>query len=176
MRPEHLGAGNSVTMGLLPPSMWPSTLPRARAAATDGSPAGTAAGFYEALAAGDTVRAADLLGPDVAFFEAPGRPFAPAGDASQGGGDAVRRILAPLGTGAAGLEVVTHELLEYGSAILALGTWRRRPAGGEPGRSVAYAHVWVFEGVTLRELRQYAAWLPRAEPRREGRAAAGGGL
>jgi hypothetical protein len=158
MRPEHLGAGNSVTMGLLPPSMWPSTLPRARAAATDGSPAGTAAGFYEALAAG-----------------APGRPFAPAGDASQGGGDAVRRILAPLGTGAAGLEVVTHELLEYGSAILALGTWRRRPAGGEPGRSVAYAHVWVFEGVTLRELRQYAAWLPRAEPRREGRAAAGGG-
>ena len=132
MRPEQLGAGNSATMGLLPPSMWPSPLPRARAAAADGSPAGTAAGFYEALAAGDTVRAAGLLGPDVAFFEAPGRPFARAGDASQGGDDAVRRILAPLGTGAAGLEVVTHELLEYGSAILALGTLRSRPAGGEP--------------------------------------------
>jgi hypothetical protein len=52
MRPEHLGAGNSVTLGLLPPSMWPSPLPRARAGAADGSPARTAVGFYEALAAG----------------------------------------------------------------------------------------------------------------------------
>jgi hypothetical protein len=120
------------------------------------------------------VRAAELLGPDVAFFEAPGRPFARAGRPSHGGGEALRYILALLGTGAEAPEIVTHEPLQYGSAILALGTWRSRPASGEPGRSVAYAHVWVFEGVALRELRQYAAWLPRAEPHHQGRAAAEG--
>ena len=163
MRPGHPEAGNRVTLGLLPPSVWPSPLPRARADAADGSPAGTVVGFYEALAAGDAVRAAELLGPDVAFFEAPGRPFARAGRPSHGGGEALRHILAPLGTGAEAPEIVTHELLEYGSAILALGTLRSRPSGGEPGTALTYAHVWVFEGAAVRELRQYAAWLPRAD-------------
>jgi hypothetical protein len=76
----------------------------------------------------------------------------------------------------AGADCGLHVLppLQYGSAILALGTLRSRPAGGEPGTALTYAHVWVFEGAAVRDLRQYAAWLPRAEPHHQGRAAAEG--
>jgi hypothetical protein len=163
MRPWHLGSGDNSTLGLLPPSMWLS--PLSRAARAEDSPAGLAAAFYEALAAGDTARAAELLGPDVAFFEAPGKPFAHADGPSHGGDEAVRRMLTPLGTGATRPEIATPELLVYGSAIVALGTCRNCLSHGEPGPALSYAHIWVFEGAAVRDLRQYAPWLPYAEPR-----------
>jgi ketosteroid isomerase-like protein len=136
--------------------MWPSLLPRAPDA--DGDPAAKVTGFYEALEAGDNERAAEILGPDVALSEAPGRPYAPAGGPRRGGGEAVRHILAPLGADVTGLEIVTHELLAYGSTIVALGTYWGHVAGSGSGRKVPFAHVWVFEGTAVRELRQYAAW------------------
>jgi hypothetical protein len=158
------GPGDNATLGFLPPSMWPSPLPRA--ATADGSPGGLAAAFYKALAAGDTARAAELLGPDVTCFDAPGRPFARADGSPRGGDEAVRRMLAPLGTGVTGPEIVTHELLGYGSAILALGSCRSRPLSSEPAPALSFAHVWVFDAAVPRELRQYAAWLPPAGSRR----------
>jgi ketosteroid isomerase-like protein len=127
---------------------------------TDDAPTRLAAAFYEALAAGDNRRAAELLGPRVAFFEAPGKPFARADGPSRGGDEAVRRMLAPLGTRTTKPEIVTHELLGFGSAIVALGSFRSRAAGGEPGPTLPYAHIWVFDGAVPLEIRQYAAWLP----------------
>jgi ketosteroid isomerase-like protein len=136
--------------------MWPSPLPHAPEA--DGGPAAKVTGFYEALEAGDSERAAGILGPDVALSEAPGRPYASADELRRGGDEAVRHILAPLGTGVTGLEIVTHELLAYGSTIIALGTYWSHVPGAGTGRKVPFAHVWVFEGTAVRELRQYAAW------------------
>ena len=149
---RHLGPGGNTTLGLLPLSTWPSPLPRAAVA-------------EDALAAGDDGRAAGLLGPDVTFFEAPGTPFARADGPSHGGDEAVRHMLAPLGAGTTGWEVVTHELLGCGSAIVALGSFRSRATGGEPGPVLPYAHIWMSDRAAPLEIRQHAAWLPLAGPR-----------
>jgi hypothetical protein len=61
------------------------------------------------------------------------------------------------------LEIVTHELLAYGSIVVALGTYRARVAGTGAEITLPYTHVWVFNGEAARELQQYAVW--RARPR-----------
>ncbi len=125
MSADPHGAGNA-TWGLLPYSMWPSPLPRV--AQPGSGNAATVRGFYAALEVGDIERVVEILGPDVRWTEAPGTPYAAAGDTHVGGRDVAQCVLTPFATDVVGLNLVTHELLTYGDTIIALGTSRRPSA------------------------------------------------
>lgn len=132
----------------------PSSLPRLTQ--PESGPAGAVAAFYDALIAQDAQRAIALLSTDAAWYEAPGSPYGREdGGPYRGGSEVARHVLAPQAADVDGLQLAQHEMLVYGGTIIVLGTAHGRGARTGATLALPFAHVWVLDGTTIREFRQY---------------------
>jgi uncharacterized protein len=133
-----------------------ATLPLPRVDDVDTGPAAVVAAFYDALLAEDAPAALCLLSPGIVWYEMPEGPYARQdGTPYRGAAEIVENVLGPQIRDVEGLRMVQHELLAYGNTIIALGTAVGQGRKTGAGLEIPFAHVWVVQGDSIVEFRQY---------------------
>lgn len=118
--------------------------------------AATVLDFYSAVEAGDAVRAATILGPEVVWHETPGTPYDGAWGGYIGGTEVAAEVLAPFRADVTELRFDTHAVLTYGDTVAALGTYRGRSAARSGELALPCLHIWAFtRDGKITEFRQY---------------------
>lgn len=109
--------------------------------------------FYDALAAGDAMRALAVLSPDLEWTEAEGFPYY---SGTWHGPQAVLdNLLVPLARDWAGFSVTAHEFLAADERVVSFGIYTGTFRSTGKSLSTPFAHRWVVRNSRIVRFNMY---------------------